>query len=162
LWCLWKSRNDNPFVRKSNKPFQVHAAAKAILQGVRTDDELTPTEVHASITQNKQCTSLQQGSSFFGIGTLQTCRTGILRRCCLVAFARTKFSTSRHWHLHTKHKTGSQYQHFHLDDVPACLICSTSRSIWSSTSCHNCRVVMLSAAHIFYGQQDIIYCGSSQ
>lgn len=63
LWCLWKSRNDNPFVRKSNKPFQVHAAAKAILQGVRTDDELTPTEVHASITQNKQCTSLQQGSS---------------------------------------------------------------------------------------------------
>jgi hypothetical protein len=63
LWCLWKSRNDNPFGRKSNKPFQVHAAAKAILQGVRTDDELTPTEVHASITQDKQCTSLQQGSS---------------------------------------------------------------------------------------------------
>jgi hypothetical protein len=63
LWCLWKSRNDNLFGRKSNKPFQVHAAAKAILQGARNDDELTPTKVHASITQDKQCTSLQQGSS---------------------------------------------------------------------------------------------------
>ena len=32
MWCLWKSRNDNRFCRKSRSPLQVFAAAEAILK----------------------------------------------------------------------------------------------------------------------------------
>ena len=32
MWCLWKSRNDNRFCRKSRSPLQVFAAGEAILK----------------------------------------------------------------------------------------------------------------------------------
>jgi ribonuclease HI len=40
MWCIWKSRNDNLFGRKSGEPYQIHHMAQAINQNLEMIDAL--------------------------------------------------------------------------------------------------------------------------
>ena len=41
LWCLWKTRNDSLFNRKSTNPCQVFHVANAIMQGSKLEDNVS-------------------------------------------------------------------------------------------------------------------------
>ena len=47
MWCIWKSRNDTRFGKRLGTPFQVFAAASAIMQGINFD-VTTPSQNNAS------------------------------------------------------------------------------------------------------------------
>jgi hypothetical protein len=38
LWCLWKARNNSLFCRKVSWPYQIYAAANAIIKGTNLED----------------------------------------------------------------------------------------------------------------------------
>ena len=48
LWCIWKSRNDARFGKRSGTPFQVFAAASAIMQGINLE-VADPSQKNATI-----------------------------------------------------------------------------------------------------------------
>jgi hypothetical protein len=64
LWCLWKARNNALFCRKRCSPYQVFAAANAIIQGTKLEDansfqDRNSTEASSDDTIQLQVASVQ-------------------------------------------------------------------------------------------------------